>query len=87
MPETPSASEPRVVLLTRAGCHLCEDAETVVRQVCADATTYRIVDVDSDPSLRATYTDHVPVTLVDGRVLSYWFLDAASLSSAIAAPR
>ncbi len=41
------------------------------------------MDVDTDPELRATYTDHVPVTIVDGDVLSYWFVDQEQLAAAL----
>lgn len=77
----------RVAVLTRSGCHLCEDAEQVVRDVCTrTGTGYRMVDVDSDPQLRAAYTDHVPVTVVDNAVLSYWFIEAAALAAALERP-
>lgn len=77
----------RVVLLTRAGCHLCSDAEAVVAQVCAElAHTHEFVDVDVDPRLRALFGDHVPVTFVDGEQLGMWFLEAAQLQAALRRP-
>ena len=45
---------------------------------------WRIVDVDSDPELSAEYTDHVPVTFVDGVRHAIWFLDADALRAALA---
>jgi hypothetical protein len=73
-----------VVVLVRQGCHLCDDALTVVADVCSAAgRTWTTVDVDTDPELRATYTDHVPVTIVDGDVLSYWFVDQELLAAAL----
>lgn len=69
-------------LLTRCGCHLCEEAEQVVERTCtARGTTYEIVDVDSDEALRANYTDHVPVLIIDGVVRSYWFVNEAALTN------
>jgi hypothetical protein len=41
------------------------------------------VDVDADETLRSTYTDHVPVTFVDGREFSVWVLDADRLRAAL----
>ncbi len=77
----------RVLLLTRAGCHLCVDAEAVVRSTCEEqGVGWRSVDVDSDDELRARYTDHVPVTFVDQRLLGYWFVDASALRGALAEP-
>ena len=76
--------DPRVVVLVRQGCHLCDEALAVVEAVCPDHDArWRVVDVDSDPELRARYTDHVPVTFVDGEELSLWFLDAGQLAAAL----
>lgn len=72
----------RVRLLTRDGCTLCIDAERVVERVCAERdTTYELVDVDTDEALRAEYSDHVPVLIVDEKVRSYWFVDEDVLAS------
>ncbi|HET7723527.1 MAG TPA: glutaredoxin family protein [Propionibacteriaceae bacterium] len=78
------AGTARVVVITRDGCHLCTEALSIVEAVCADADVdWVAVDVDADPELRATYTDHVPVTFVDGREFSVWVLDADRLRSAL----
>lgn len=75
----------RVVVLVRDGCHLCDDALVIVRAVCQErGVSWQAVDVDSDVDLRARYTDHVPVTFVDGRQHALWFVDAAALGSALA---
>ena len=56
----------RVTLLTREGCHLCEDARTVVRDACRDSgSEFTEVDITTDPVLLRDYTDHVPVVFVD----------------------
>lgn len=79
------ASSERVLLLVREGCHLCIDAASVVTEVCADlGIPWRSVDVDTDPELRSAYTDHVPVTFVDGVEHARWFVDAAKLRAALA---
>lgn len=78
-------SSERVLLLVREGCHLCVDAASVVTEVCADlGVPWRSVDVDSDPEFRAAYTDHVPVTIVDGVEHARWFVDPAKLRAALA---
>ena len=45
---------------------------------------WRTLDVDSDAELQASYTDHVPVTFVDQKLLGYWFLDGDALREALA---
>lgn len=76
----------RILLLTRQGCHLCEQAQATIESV-ADRldVSWCYQDVDSDPQLRAEYSDHVPVTFVDGQLLSRWFLDPNALVAALAA--
>jgi glutaredoxin len=56
-----------VTLYTRAGCHLCQEAERVLRDERA-ATPFRLelVDVDADPELVRRYGVRVPVVAVDG---------------------
>lgn len=80
-------NQARVVLLVRDGCHLCEDAVAVVRAVCAETgASWALIDVDTDPALKADYTDHVPVTFVDGRRHAIWQVDADALRAVLDAP-
>jgi glutaredoxin len=54
-----------VVLYTRVGCHLCDDAhELLVRH----GLRPRLVDVDRDEQLVAEHGNCVPVVEIDGRV-------------------
>ena len=60
-----------VTLYTRAGCHLCEEAERVLRREQATAGFgLELVDVDRDPELARRYGVRVPVVAVDGVELS-----------------
>lgn len=73
----------RVRLLSKPGCHLCDDARAVVEAVCADAgATYDEVDITHDP-LYATYAEQIPVTFVDGVQHDYWRVDPARLRAAL----
>ncbi|MFV0463413.1 MAG: glutaredoxin family protein [Nostocoides sp.] len=74
----------RVVLLGRDGCHLCVAAAAIIERVSATAgSTWCELDVDSDPDLRARYSDEVPVTFVDGVQHDYWRVDEARLAAAL----
>jgi glutaredoxin len=71
---------PRLQLLTRAGCHLCEEAAATLAGVAAEAGLAPVaVDVDADPELQAEYGDRVPVVLLDGREHSYFTVDVLRL--------
>ena len=61
-------SSKTVVLYTRVGCHLCDDAKDVIDGVRVDrAFELEIIDVDTDPALAAAYGLEVPVIAIDGR--------------------
>lgn len=57
----------RLVLVTRKGCHLCEDAERHLRDLGFDP---ELADVDADDELYRLYDFRVPVLLVDGTVVA-----------------
>lgn len=91
VPTEPSPAQPRVRLLTRTGCHLCDEARAVVEAVCAaTGDAYEEVDLEvaaqSDPALLRRYTDEVPVTFVDGAQHDYWRVDPARLRAALTGP-
>jgi hypothetical protein len=81
-PQEPAA--PRIRLLGRDACHLCDVARQVVEIVALETgNDFVEEDVDRDPELRRRYTDLVPVVLVDGVEHSYWRVDAARLRAAL----
>ncbi len=83
LPAVPAAQR-KVELLTRAGCHLCDDARRLVQRVAGEAgLPWGERDVDGDPALRAEYGDLVPVVLVDGKELGYWRIEEARLRRAL----
>jgi glutaredoxin len=57
----------RVVLVTRAGCHLCDEALGLLRELGVDP---ELADVDSDEQLFNLYDWRVPVVLVDDAVVA-----------------
>jgi glutaredoxin len=75
----------RVVVLTRQGCHLCDQAIDVVAAVCAETgDAYATRDLDADPELVRRYGEQVPVTFVDGAQHDFWRVDPARLRAALA---
>ncbi len=79
-------SEDRVLVLTRPGCHLCEQAVEVVSRVCAESGTgWSTQDITTDPELLSRYTNEVPVTFVDGVQHDFWAVDPTRLRTALQA--
>ena len=74
----------RVTVYTRSGCGLCAAAEADVARICADeGAEWTAVDVDSDPELRAEFSDRVPVIIVNGREHGFWRVEEARLRAAL----
>ena len=67
----------RVTLISRDGCHLCEDAEAVLDRILPGQ--WIRVDVDADVELQRDYGDRVPVILLDGAEHGYWRIEEARL--------
>lgn len=78
-------SDHRVTLVTRVDCHLCSDAEALLRRLSAElGFGYEELDVDADPDRRAEYSDRVPVILIDGKEHGYWRVEEARFRQAVA---
>lgn len=76
-----------VTLLTRKGCHLCDQARAAVTQASAAAgASWSEQDVDTDPEMRAEYGDLVPVVLVDGVEHAHFTVDQRRLRAALIRP-
>ncbi len=58
-----------ILFYTRVGCHLCQVAEKTLRDAQSElGFAVTVIDIDSDPALRALYNDDIPVTtLPNGR--------------------
>lgn len=74
-------------LVVTPGCHLCDEAEPIVRRI---ARRYRVplevVDMDSDDDLVRLYAWRIPVVLgPDGEVLDEGLIDERRLRSAVKA--
>ncbi len=78
----------RVALLTRAGCHLCDDAREAVVRVTVDVGVgWKEIDISTSADLADAYGDRVPVILVDGREHGYWKVEETRLRRALTVGR
>ncbi|GAB3756562.1 hypothetical protein GCM10027591_05810 [Zhihengliuella somnathii] len=67
---------PRVELVTRSGCHLCEDARRTVDDVVTRrGLSWRELSIDDDDELRQRFAEEVPVLLIDGVQRDFWVID------------
>ena len=75
---------PKVMLLSRPECHLCDAAREVLRRIQRDVEfELAEVDVDSDPELARRYGADIPVVLVDNREAARHRVEPGSILSAL----
>ncbi len=57
----------RVVIYSRPGCHLCDEAKASMFSAgCDDDFTLEEVNIDEDPELKERYRFDIPVITIDG---------------------
>jgi glutaredoxin len=60
-------SKPHVIIYSRPGCHLCEEAKAVILSAgCRDQFTLEEVNIESDEELLRKYKYDIPVIAIDG---------------------
>ena len=76
--------ERRVTLIRKPGCHLCDDAQSVIEKVCGDlGVTWEQKSIAEDPQLHDQYWEQIPVVLVDGEQHTFWRVDEQRLRKAL----
>ena len=79
-----SAPAPRITLLSRPGCHLCDDARSVIERVAADlGVGFSERDITLSADDLAQYSEMVPVTFVDGVQHDFWRVSEERLRAAL----
>jgi len=75
-----------ITLLTRPGCHLCDDARAVIASVAADLeVAWEERDITRSESDLRAYGDMIPVTLIDGVQHDFWRVSEQRLRAALSA--
>ena len=69
------------ILVTRQGCHLCDQALALIRELGIEPD---LADVDADDELYRLYDWRVPVVLADGVVVAEGRVKQDQLRKALA---
>lgn len=73
-----------ITLLSRPGCHLCDDARAVIARVAAEAgVPWEERDITRSQQDLLAYGDMIPVTLIDGVQHDFWRVSEARLRAAL----
>lgn len=56
-----------VIIYSKPGCHLCEEAKDAIRRAgCDDYFTLEEVNIEKDPLLMTNYQYDIPVITING---------------------
>jgi hypothetical protein len=74
-----------ITLLSRPGCHLCDDAREVISRVAADlGVPWEERDITASERDLRDYSDMIPVTLINGVQHDFWHVSERRLRAALA---
>lgn len=63
----PTASKAHVIIYSRPGCHLCDEAKQAIEAAqCLDEYTLDEINIESDPDLLRRYQYDIPVITING---------------------
>ncbi|HUC59884.1 MAG TPA: glutaredoxin family protein [Streptosporangiaceae bacterium] len=79
-----SAPAPRITLLSRPGCHLCDEARSIIERVATDlGVSFEEHDITLSADDLAQYSEMIPVTFVDGVQHDFWRVSEERLRAAL----
>jgi glutaredoxin len=67
-PSQPGQRFRELILYTREGCHLCEDAADTLEKHRPWLPAVVLIDIDTDPQLVTKFGTCVPVLVADGKI-------------------
>ena len=70
-----------IVLYTRPGCHLCEEARQSIVALRDEGYRFdlRELDIETDEELLRAFLERIPVVAVNGEIVSELALDSSAL--------
>jgi glutaredoxin len=81
-----------LTLLTKPGCHLCEEAKKAIELVMfefskenSDVVQIELTELNilEDETLKNQYSEEIPVLQINGATHAYWKIDSERLSAAL----
>ncbi|MGV8970327.1 MAG: glutaredoxin family protein [Microbacteriaceae bacterium] len=75
----------RLTLIGKPGCHLCDDARTVMVSVASEFEGVEILELSilDEPDLFEKYSEEIPVLLLNGAVHNIWRINPERLRAAL----
>jgi glutaredoxin len=74
----------KVVIFSRQNCHLCHEAEKIVREVLSEISfELEVINIEGNAELESLYGEEVPVTMINGAKHDYFRVDKKRFSEAV----
>jgi glutaredoxin len=74
----------KVVIFSRQNCHLCHEAEKIVREALLEISfDLEVINIDGNAELESLYGEEVPVTMINGAKHDYFRVDKKRFSEAL----
>ena len=79
-----AAGHRAITLLSRPGCHLCDDARAIISRVAGElGVAWEERDITRSADELRAYGDQIPVTLIDGVQHDFWRVSEDRLRAAL----
>lgn len=79
-----TTAAPRITLVGKPGCHLCDEARAVIVAVCAQTgDSFTEVSILDDVTLMDRFGEYIPVVLIDGEQHDFYRVNADRLRRAL----
>ena len=73
----------KVVIFSRQNCHLCHEAEKIVREVLSEISfELEVINIEGNAELESLYGEEVPVTMINVAKNDYFRSDNKPFSEA-----
>ena len=83
-PGLPSGTRHKITLLGKPGCHLCDEARTVIARIAGElGVPWEERDITLSEQDQQEYWDKIPVTLIDGVQHDFWRVSEQRLRTAL----
>jgi glutaredoxin len=74
----------KVIIFSRQNCHLCHEAEKIVREVLSEISfELEVINIEGNAELESLYGEEVPVTMINGAKHDYFRVDKKRFSEAV----
>ena len=77
-------NKPRVIIYSRPGCHLCDEAKAAILSAgCGDQFVLEEINIESDEELLRKYKYDIPVVAINGIETFIHRVDSTEFKSAL----